>query len=144
MRSVPPHPLGYLRKRSSGRPLPPLRIPDDGSHKTARSYAHADRVRNDPEPAMMPAAQVVLTSLTLMMWLSLATTHADTLVKFPNVPGHAYPPYLLGYLARPDGRVRFRLSPSCSDEKLTFLSLPCVSATGCNMKKVLPPTPGRR
>jgi dienelactone hydrolase len=52
---------------------------------------------------MIPAAHVVLTSLTLMMWLSLATTHADTLVKFPNVPGHAYPPYLLGYLARPDG-----------------------------------------
>jgi dienelactone hydrolase len=52
---------------------------------------------------MMPATQAVLASLALMTWLSLATAHADALVRFPNVPGHPFPPYLLGYLARPDG-----------------------------------------
>jgi dienelactone hydrolase len=51
----------------------------------------------------MHLARVVLASLTLIAWQGLATTHAGTLVKFPNVPGHPYPPDLLGYLARPDG-----------------------------------------
>jgi len=30
----------------------------------------------------------------------MATVHAGTLVKFPNVPEHPFPPHLLGYLAR--------------------------------------------
>ena len=51
----------------------------------------------------MPVARVSLASVTLMIWLGLATSHADTLEKFPNVTGHPYPADLLGYLARPDG-----------------------------------------
>src|SRR5262245_3190229 len=103
MWSIPSHPLGYLRKRCSRGVVPPLRILADGCHKTARSHAHVGRVRNDPEPAQMPVARVILARVTLMMWLALATSHADTLVKFPNVTGHPYPADLLGYLARPDG-----------------------------------------
>jgi len=37
-----------------------------------------------------------------MIWLGVATVYAGTLVNFPNVGEHPYPPQLLGYLARPD------------------------------------------
>src|SRR5262245_2091020 len=107
MRSIPSHPLGYLRKRCSRGAIPPLRILADGCHKAARSHAHVGRVRNDPEPAPMAVAQAILARVTILMWLGLATSHADTLVKFPNVPGQPYPADLLGYLARPDGPGRF-------------------------------------
>jgi dienelactone hydrolase len=51
----------------------------------------------------MPSAQLFMASAVLIVWLGMAVAYAGTLVRFPNLPGHSFPPHLLGYLARPEG-----------------------------------------
>jgi dienelactone hydrolase len=51
----------------------------------------------------MTAARLVFAIVAFIIWVGEVTALAGTLVKFSNVPGHSFPPHLLGYLARPDG-----------------------------------------
>jgi dienelactone hydrolase len=56
----------------------------------------------------MTAKCWVTLAIALVGWLTANDGRAGTLVQFANVPEHAKPTQLLGYLARPDGTGPFR------------------------------------